>query len=441
MRLTNYFLPLLKEAPKDADIISHQLMLRAGMIKQSSSGIYTWLPMGLAVLKKIEKIIRDEQTKAGALEMLMPTIQTADIWKKSGRYEDYGKEMLRIVDRHDREMLYGPTNEEHITDLVSTFIKSYKNIPKIFFHIQWKFRDEIRPRFGVMRCREFLMKDAYSFDLSEDSGKHSYNKMFVSYLRIFKKMELNAIPMKAESGPIGGNMSHEFIILAETGESKVFIDKKLLELEAPDDDINYNDDLTEIVKTWTTPFAVTEDMYNKDKFYNNVLLEDRIEEKGIEVGHVFFFGDKYNKPMGASIQNKDGKVIPLQSGSYGIGVSRLVAAIIEAHHDDKGIVWPKSVSPFDISLINLKPSNEDVNKICDEIYESLEKKRYQIIYDDTDSSIGEKFSRMDLIGIPIQIIVGPNSIKEGKVEIKDRKTDAQKLVNLSEILNEFQLKD
>ena len=441
MRLTNYFLPLLKEAPKDADIISHQLMLRAGMIKQSSSGIYTWLPMGLAVLKKIEKIIRDEQTKAGALEMLMPTIQTADIWKKSGRYEDYGKEMLRIVDRHDREMLYGPTNEEHITDLVSTFIKSYKNIPKIFFHIQWKFRDEIRPRFGVMRGREFLMKDAYSFDLSEDSGKHSYNKMFVSYLRIFKKMELNAIPMKAESGPIGGNMSHEFIILAETGESKVFIDKKLLELEAPDDDINYNDDLTEIVKTWTTPFAVTEDMYNKDKFYNNVLLEDRIEEKGIEVGHVFFFGDKYNKPMGASIQNKDGKVIPLQSGSYGIGVSRLVAAIIEAHHDDKGIVWPKSVSPFDISLINLKPSNEDVNKICDEIYESLEKKRYQIIYDDTDSSIGEKFSRMDLIGIPIQIIVGPNSIKEGKVEIKDRKTDARKLVNLSEILNEFQLKD
>tara|TARA_B110000305_G_scaffold242213_1_gene321364 strand:+ start:28386 stop:29711 length:1326 start_codon:yes stop_codon:yes gene_type:complete len=441
MRLTNYFLPLLKEAPKDADIISHQLMLRAGMIKQSSSGIYTWLPMGLAVLKKIEKIIRDEQTKAGALEMLMPTIQTADIWKKSGRYEDYGKEMLRIVDRHDREMLYGPTNEEHITDLVSTFIKSYKNIPKIFFHIQWKFRDEIRPRFGVMRCREFLMKDAYSFDLSEDSGKHSYNKMFVSYLRIFNKMELNAIPMKAESGPIGGNMSHEFIILAETGESKVFIDKKLLELEAPDDDINYNDDLTEIVKTWTTPFAVTEDMYNKDKFYNNVLLEDRIEEKGIEVGHVFFFGDKYNKPMGASIQNKDGKVIPLQSGSYGIGVSRLVAAIIEAHHDDKGIVWPKSVSPFDISLINLKPSNEDVNKICDEIYESLEKKRYQIIYDDTDSSIGEKFSRMDLIGIPIQIIVGPNSIKEGKVEIKDRKTDARKLVNLSEILNEFQLKD
>ena len=441
MRLTNYFLPLLKEAPKDADIISHQLMLRAGMIKQSSSGIYTWLPMGLAVLKKIEKIIRDEQTKAGALEMLMPTIQTADIWKKSGRYEDYGKEMLRIVDRHDREMLYGPTNEEHITDLVSTFIKSYKNIPKIFFHIQWKFRDEIRPRFGVMRCREFLMKDAYSFDLSEDSGKHSYNKMFVSYLRIFKKMELNAIPMKAESGPIGGNMSHEFIILAETGESKVFIDKKLLQLEAPDDDINYNDDLTEIVKTWTTPFAVTEDMYNKDKFYNNVLLEDRIEEKGIEVGHVFFFGDKYNKPMGASIQNKDGKVIPLQSGSYGIGVSRLVAAIIEAHHDDKGIVWPKSVSPFDISLINLKPSNEDVNKICDEIYESLEKKRYQIIYDDTDSSIGEKFSRMDLIGIPIQIIVGPNSIKEGKVEIKDRKTDARKLVNLSEILNEFQLKD
>jgi prolyl-tRNA synthetase len=441
MRLTNYFLPLLKEVPKDADIISHQLMLRAGMIKQSSSGIYTWLPMGLAVLKKIEQIIRDEQTKAGALEMLMPTIQTADIWKKSGRYEDYGKEMLRIIDRHDREMLYGPTNEEQITDLVSSFIKSYKNIPKIFFHIQWKFRDEIRPRFGVMRCREFLMKDAYSFDLSEDSGIHSYNKMFVSYLRIFKKMELNAIPMKAESGPIGGNMSHEFIILAETGESKVFMDKKLLELETPDDDINYNDDLTDIVKTWTTPFAVTEDMYNKDEFYNNVPSDDRIEEKGIEVGHVFFFGDKYTKPMGASIQNKDGKVISLQSGSYGIGISRLVAAIIEAHHDDKGIVWPKNVSPFDISIINLKSSNEDVNAICDELYESLEKKRYQIIYDDTDSSLGEKFSRMDLIGVPVQIIVGPNSIKEGKVEIKDRKSDARKFVNLSEILNEFPLKD
>ncbi|MBT4203186.1 MAG: proline--tRNA ligase [Rhodobiaceae bacterium] len=440
MRLTNYFLPLLKEAPKDADVISHQLMLRAGMVKQSSSGIYIWLPMGLAVLKKIEQIIREEQSKAGALEMLMPTIQTADIWKKSGRYEDYGKEMLRIVDRHDREMLYGPTNEEQITDLVSSFIKSYKNIPKIFFHIQWKFRDEIRPRFGVMRCREFLMKDAYSFDISESEGKRSYNKMFISYLKIFKKMELNAIPMKAESGPIGGNMSHEFIILAKTGESRVFIDKTLLRLEVPDD-VNYNENLSEIVDKWTAPFAVTEDMYNEDEFHKNVTINNRVEEKGIEVGHVFFFGDKYTKPMNATIQNKEGKVIPLQCGSYGIGVSRLVAAIIEAHHDDKGIVWPKSVSPFDISLINLKPSNADVNNICNRIYENLEKNRYHTIYDDTDSSIGEKFSRMDLIGIPIQIIVGPNSIKEGKIEIKDRKTDLRKFVKISEIFNEFPLKD
>jgi len=439
MRLTNYFLPLLKEAPKDADIISHQLMLRAGMIKQSSSGIYIWLPMGLAVLKKIEQIIREEQVKAGALEMLMPTIQTADIWKKSGRYDDYGKEMLRIVDRHDREMLYGPTNEEQVTDLVGSFIKSYKSIPKTFFHIQWKFRDEIRPRFGVMRCREFLMKDAYSFDLSEEEGERSYNKMFVSYLRIFKKMELNAIPMKAESGPIGGNMSHEFIILAETGESRVYIDKKLLELEIPDDDIDYSVNLSSVVKKWTTPFAVTEDLYNESEFHKNVLTNDRVMEKGIEVGHVFFFGDKYTKPMNASIQNNEGKIVPLQSGSYGIGVSRLVAAIIEAHHDDRGIIWPKSVSPFDVSLINLKPSNPEVSNICNEIYVKLQENKYNVIYDDTETSAGEKFSRMDLIGIPLQIIVGPNSIKENKIEIKERKNNSRKYINLSEIYNEFPL--
>ena len=420
MKLSKYFLPTLKEVPKDAEIISHRLMLRAGMIRQASSGIYIWLPLGYAVLKRIEQIIREEQINAGAIELLMPTIQSADIWKKSGRYDDYGAEMLRMKDRHDRDILYGPTNEEQITDIASHYFKSYKALPKILFHIQWKFRDEVRPRFGVMRCKEFLMKDSYSFDVSEQDGRESYNKMFLSYLKTFKRMGLTAIPMQAESGPIGGNLSHEFIILADTGESKVYIDKRLLELKLPEN-INYESDSKDIVHSWTKFHAVTEDMFDQEAYEANVDEENRLSTRGIEVGHVFYFGDKYTKPLSANVQDKDGTMNPIQSGSYGIGVSRLVAAIIEASHDEKGIIWPESVSPFDIALINLNPKNEELVKICDKLYAKLQSSQ-SVLYDDTPNSVGEKLSRMDLIGIPEQIILGNKSIQNKTLEIKNRKT-------------------
>ena len=420
MKLSKYFLPTLKEVPKDAEIISHRLMLRAGMIRQASSGIYIWLPLGYAVLKRIEQIIREEQINAGAIELLMPTIQSADIWKKSGRYDDYGAEMLRMKDRHDRDILYGPTNEEQITDIASHYFKSYKELPKILFHIQWKFRDEVRPRFGVMRCKEFLMKDSYSFDVSEQDGRASYNKMFLSYLKTFKRMGLTAIPMQAESGPIGGNLSHEFIILADTGESKVYIDKRLLELKLPEN-INYESDSKDIVHSWTKFHAVTEDMFDQEAYEANVDEENRLSTRGIEVGHVFYFGDKYTKPLNANVQDKDGTMNPVQSGSYGIGVSRLVAAIIEASHDEKGIIWPESVSPFDIALINLNPKNEELVKICDKLYAKLQSSQ-SVLYDDTPNSVGEKLSRMDLIGIPEQIILGNKSIQNKTLEIKNRKT-------------------
>jgi prolyl-tRNA synthetase len=420
MKLSKYFLPTLKEVPKDAEIISHRLMLRAGMIRQASSGIYIWLPLGYAVLKRIEQIIREEQINAGAIELLMPTIQSADIWRKSGRYDDYGAEMLRMKDRHDRDILYGPTNEEQITDIASHYFKSYKALPKILFHIQWKFRDEVRPRFGVMRCKEFLMKDSYSFDVSEQDGQESYNKMFLSYLKTFKRMGLTAIPMQAESGPIGGNLSHEFIILADTGESKVYIDKRLLELKLPEN-INYESDSKDVVQSWTKFHAVTEDMFDQEAYEANVDEKNRLSTRGIEVGHVFYFGDKYTKPLSANVQAKDGTMNPIQSGSYGIGVSRLVAAIIEASHDEKGIIWPESVSPFDIALINLNPKNEELVKICDKLYAKLQLSQ-SVLYDDTSNSVGEKLSRMDLIGIPVQIILGNKSIQNKTLEIKNRKT-------------------
>lgn len=420
MKLSKYFLPTLKEVPKDAEIISHRLMLRAGMIRQASSGIYIWLPLGYAVLKRIEQIIREEQINAGAIELLMPTIQSADIWRKSGRYDDYGAEMLRMKDRHDRDILYGPTNEEQITDIASHYFKSYKALPKILFHIQWKFRDEVRPRFGVMRCKEFLMKDSYSFDVSEQDGQESYNKMFLSYLKTFKRMGLTAIPMQAESGPIGGNLSHEFIILADTGESKVYIDKRLLQLKLPEN-INYESDSKDVVQSWTKFHAVTEDMFDQEAYEANVDEENRLSTRGIEVGHVFYFGDKYTKPLSANVQDKDGNMNPIQSGSYGIGVSRLVAAIIEASHDEKGIIWPESVSPFDIALINLNPKNEELVKICDKLYAKLQSSQ-SVLYDDTPNSVGEKLSRMDLIGIPEQIILGNKSIQNKTLEIKNRKT-------------------
>ena len=436
MRLTEYFLPTLKELPKDAEIISHQLMLRTGMIRQSSSGIYIWLPFGHAVLKKIEQIVREEQVNAGAIELLMPTIQSADLWKKSGRYDDYGAEMLRMKDRHDREILYGPTNEEQITDISSHYFKSYKSLPKILFHIQWKFRDEVRPRFGVMRCKEFLMKDSYSFDVTEEDGRSSYNKMFLSYLKTFQRLGLKAIPMEAESGPIGGNLSHEFIILANTGESKVYIDKRILDMDIPDE-IDYQKDSENIVSKWTEFYSVTDDMYEQDVYESKVEENNRLEMRGIEVGHVFYFGDKYTKPLNANVQDQDGVTKPIQSGSYGIGVSRLVAAIIEASHDEKGIIWPKSVSPFDYALICLNSKNEELVKLCDLIYKKM-KSNYTVLYDDSTSSVGEKLNRMDLIGIPTQIILGNKSIESKSLEIKDRKTGTVEVQDIDAFLEMFE---
>lgn len=435
MRLSEYFLPTLKELPKDAEIISHQLMLRTGMIRQASSGIYVWLPFGHAILKKIEQIVREEQVRAGAIELLMPTIQSADLWKKSGRYDDYGAEMLRMKDRHDRDILYGPTNEEQITDISSHYFKSYKTLPKILFHIQWKFRDEIRPRFGVMRCKEFLMKDSYSFDVSEEEGKISYNKMFLSYLKTFQRMGLKAIPMEAESGPIGGNLSHEFIILANTGESKVYIDKRILDLEIPEL-VDYHNDAKNIVEEWTKYYSVTDDMYDQGIYENKVSKENRMEMRGIEVGHVFFFGDKYTKPLKANVQDSEGKINPMQSGSYGIGVSRLVAAIIEASHDEKGIVWPKSISPFDYALLNLNTKDDNLVKLSDTIYKKITDVS-SVLYDDTNSSVGEKLNRVDLIGLPIQIILGKNSVENNTLELKERSTGNVQVINVDVFLKQL----
>ncbi len=435
MRLSEYFLPTLKELPKDAEIISHQLMLRTGMIRQASSGIYVWLPFGHAILKKIEQIVREEQVRAGAIELLMPTIQSADLWKKSGRYDDYGAEMLRMKDRHDRDILYGPTNEEQITDISSHYFKSYKTLPKILFHIQWKFRDEIRPRFGVMRCKEFLMKDSYSFDVSEEEGKISYNKMFLSYLKTFQRMGLKAIPMEAESGPIGGNLSHEFIILANTGESKVYIDKRILDLEIPEH-VDYHNDAKNIVEEWTKYYSVTDDMYDQGTYENKVSKENRMEMRGIEVGHVFFFGDKYTKPLKANVQDSEGKINPMQSGSYGIGVSRLVAAIIEASHDEKGIIWPKSISPFDYALLNLNTKDDNLVKLSDTIYKKITDVS-SVLYDDTNSSVGEKLNRVDLIGVPIQIILGKKSIENNTLELKERSTGNVQVINVDVFLKQL----
>ena len=435
MRLSEYFLPTLKELPKDAEIISHQLMLRTGMIRQASSGIYVWLPFGHAILKKIEQIVREEQVRAGAIELLMPTIQSADLWKKSGRYDDYGAEMLRMKDRHDRDILYGPTNEEQITDISSHYFKSYKTLPKILFHIQWKFRDEIRPRFGVMRCKEFLMKDSYSFDVSEEDGKISYNKMFLSYLKTFQRMGLKAIPMEAESGPIGGNLSHEFIILANTGESKVYIDKRILDLEIPEH-VDYHNDAKNIVEEWTKYYSVTDDMYDQGTYENKVSKENRMEMRGIEVGHVFFFGDKYTKPLKANVQDSEGKINPMQSGSYGIGVSRLVAAIIEASHDEKGIIWPKSISPFDYALLNLNTKDDNLVKLSDTIYKKITDVS-SVLYDDTNSSVGEKLNRVDLIGVPIQIILGKNSIENNTLELKERSSGNVQVINVDVFLKQL----
>jgi prolyl-tRNA synthetase len=422
MRLSRYFLPVLRDDPKEAEIVSHRLMLRAGMIRQSSAGIYSWLPLGFRVLKKIEQIVREEQDRAGAIEMLMPTIQPADIWEESGRYGDYGAEMLRIKDRHERDMLYGPTNEEQITQILRDAVKSYRDLPKSLYHIQWKFRDEMRPRFGVMRGREFLMKDAYSFDLDAESARQSYYRMFIAYLRTFARMGLKPIPMKADTGPIGGDLSHEFIILADTGESEVYCDRDLIEMPVPDVAMDGDQDLAPIVKRWTDKYAATSEMHDAERFEREVPEERRLSARGIEAGHIFYFGTKYSAKMKCQVQGPDGQLITLQGGSYGVGVSRLVAAIIEASHDSAGIIWPEPVAPFRIGLINLKPGDKACDEACAKLYGALCGERGGVLYDDTGESAGAKFKTMDLIGLPWQVIVGPKGLANGDVEIKNRVT-------------------
>ncbi|MCY4397530.1 MAG: proline--tRNA ligase [Rhodospirillaceae bacterium] len=423
MRLTRYFLPTLKETPAEAQIVSHRYMLRAGMVRQASAGIYSWLPLGYRVLKKIEQIVREEQDRAGAVEMLMPTIQSADLWRVSGRYDDYGKEMLRIRDRHGRDMLYGPTNEELITEIFRSSVRSYRDLPKNLYHIQWKFRDEVRPRFGIMRGREFYMKDAYSFTLDYPSAVHAYNQMFVSYLRTFARMGLQAIPMQAETGPIGGDLSHEFIILAETGESAVYCHKDMLAFDIFTEDVDYDSDLQPIVDHWTGLYAAADEKHDPEAC--PVPPGDLVEARGIEVGHIFYFGAKYSEPMGAVATGPDGKEVPVEMGSYGIGVSRLVGAIIEASHDADGIIWPESVAPFRVGLINLRASDAACVSVCDGLYGQLAAAGVECLYDDSEDSAGAKFARMDLIGLPWQIVVGPRGVKAGTVELKNRKTGAR----------------
>lgn len=422
MRLSSYFLPTLKENPAEAQIVSHRLMLRAGMIRQTAAGIYAWLPLGLAVLRNIEKVVREEQAKAGAIEVLMPTLQSADLWRQSGRYDAYGPEMLRIKDRHERDMLYGPTNEEMITDIFKGAVKSYRDLPRNLYHIQWKFRDEIRPRFGVMRGREFLMKDGYSFDLDVEGARQAYRKMFVAYLRTFARLGLRAIPMAADTGPIGGDMSHEFIILAETGESAVFCHRDLVDMPVPGDDIDYNGDLEPIIRARTDLYAATDEKHDEAKFEAEVPADKRLSARGIEVGHIFFFGTKYSAAMGCVVAGPDGKETPLQMGSYGIGVSRLAGAIIEASHDEAGIIWPDSVAPFRVGLINLKSGDAEMDAACATLYEKLQAAGIDVLYDDTDERAGAKFSNMDLIGLPWQLVVGPRGLKAGTVELKRRAT-------------------
>ena len=439
MRLSQYFMPTLKETPKEAEIVSHRLMLRAGMVRQASAGIYSWLPLGFRVLKKIEQIVREEQDAAGYQEVLMPTIQSADLWKQSGRYDDYGKEMLRIKDRHEREMLYGPTNEELITEIFRNGAKSYRDLPKGLYHIQWKFRDEVRPRFGVMRGREFLMKDAYSFDLDPDSARHAYNKMFVAYLRTFARMGLKAIPMRAETGPIGGDLSHEFLILAETGESAVFFDRDFYDMDWSAFDIDYDDVavVAKVVKEFTSKYAASDDIHDEQEFARRVPEARRLTGRGIEVGHIFFFGAKYAEPLGCVVQGPDGKPATVQSGSYGIGVSRLAGAIIEASHDEAGIIWPEPVAPFAVGLVNLKSGDAETDKACETVYRALRAKGVDVLYDDRDERPGTKFAAMDLIGLPRQIIIGPRGLKDGVAEIKLRRTGERENVALERIVEQF----
>jgi prolyl-tRNA synthetase len=430
MRLSRYFLPTLRETPKEAEIVSHRLMLRAGMMRQEAAGIYAFLPLGLRVLKKIEQIVREEQDRAGAIELLMPTMQSADLWRESGRYDAYGKEMLRIKDRHEREMLFGPTNEEMITEIFRASVRSYKDLPLNLYHIQWKFRDEVRPRFGLMRGREFLMKDAYSFDVDQAGATHSYNKMFVAYLRTFARMGLKSIPMRADTGPIGGNLSHEFIVLAETGESEVFCHKNYLDMAVPPADVNFDDRaaLQGIFEQWTAQYAATSDMHDAAA-YAAVPADQQVSARGIEVGHIFYFGTKYSEPMKAVVATGEGGETPVHMGSYGIGPSRLVAAIIEASHDEAGIIWPEAVAPFKVAVLNLKQGDAATDGACDRLYSDLTAKGVEVLYNDLDERAGAKFANADLIGLPYQVMVGPRGLAEGKVEVKTRATGAKEMMS------------
>lgn len=410
-------------------------MLRSGMIRQASAGIYSWLPLGFRVLKNIEEIVRQEQDGTGAQELLMPTIQSAELWRESGRYDAYGPEMLRIRDRHDRDMLYGPTNEEQITEIFRASIRSYKDLPQCLYHIQWKFRDEVRPRFGIMRGREFLMKDAYSFDLDHDGAKRSYNKMFMAYLRTFERLGLKAIPMQADTGPIGGDMSHEFVILAETGESEVACHRDFLEMELGNAELDYEADLQEQVDRYTSKYAATDEQ--RDPEQEKSLGDELTVARGIEVGHIFYFGTKYSQAMNAVVNGPNGEEIAVEMGSYGIGVSRLLGAIIEASHDDDGIIWPEPVAPFHVGLINLKVGDDACDKAANDLYQNLENSGISVLYDDRDDRAGVKFADMDLIGLPWQVVIGPRGIKNGIVELKQRRTGEKTEISLESVLSKL----
>jgi prolyl-tRNA synthetase len=438
MRLSRYFLPILREAPREAEIVSHRLMLRAGMMRQEAAGIYAFLPLGLRVLNKISDIVREEQNRSGAIELLMPTIQSADLWRESGRYDDYGQEMLRLKDRGDRDMLYGPTNEEMITEIFRAYVKSYKDLPLNLYHIQWKFRDERRPRFGLMRGREFLMKDAYSFDVDEAGARHAYNKMFVAYLRTFARLGLKSIPMRADTGPIGGDLSHEFIILAETGESEVFCHKDYLDFAVPEEGVDFDDigAVQGIVDKWTSLYAATSEMHEADK-YAALPADKQVSARGIEVGHIFYFGTKYSAPMKAHVTGPDGTDKPVHMGSYGIGPSRLVAAIIEACHDEAGIKWPEEIAPFRVAILNLKQGDAATDAASEQIYGALTKAGVDTLYHDKDERPGAKFATADLIGIPWQILVGPKGLADGKVELKSRADGSRTMLSPADAIARF----
>ncbi|GAA5072195.1 proline--tRNA ligase [Roseibacterium beibuensis] len=423
MRLSRYFLPVLKETPAEAQIVSHRYMLRAGMIKQASAGIYSWLPLGFKVLRRIEQIVHEEQVRAGHIPMLMPTLQSADLWKESGRYDAYGPEMLRIRDRHDRDMLYGPTNEELITDIFRSHVTSYKDLPLTLYHIQWKFRDEIRPRFGVMRGREFLMKDGYNFDLTKEDALHAYNRHLVSYLRTYERMGLQAIPMRADSGPIGGDDTHEFLVLAETGESEVFYDSEITDLKFGDREIDYDsvEQCRAVLEEFTSRYARTDETHD-EAVWADIPEDRRRVARGIEVGQIFYFGTKYSEPMGAVVTDRDGNRVPVHMGSHGIGVSRLVGAIIEASHDENGIIWPEGVTPYHVGIVNLKQGDASCDAACEDLYKAFTAKGLEPLYDDREERAGAKFATMDLIGLPWRITVGPRGLKNGMVELTSRRT-------------------